>query len=259
MTISLPDELPFAARMKPAHKWLMWLGITASADVVSYVWLDRPIALWAHEHLHQYDLFAKLTYIPEIISPVVILAFAAIGLWALSGRALSRFQTVAVLAAASLAVAAGVKDQLKLVFGRTWPETWVRDNPSFIRDGVYGFNPFHGGPGFAAFPSGHTTAICAVMSVLWICYPRYRALCGICMAAVALGLVGADFHFLGDVIAGAFLGVSTGWLTVVLWERGQHHLRPAMTPDFPGESDRNLAPDFHYLVPRKAKEVGPVN
>ena len=74
-----------------------------------------------------------------------------------------------------------------------------------------------------------------------------------------VGLVGADFHFLGDVIAGAFLGVSTGWLTVVLWERGQHHLRTAMTPDFPGKSDRDLAPDFHYLVPRKAKEVGPVN
>ena len=158
-----------------------------------------------------------------------------------------------------LAVAAAVKDQLKFVFGRTWPETWVHNNPSFIRDGVYGFNPFHGGPEYAAFPSGHTTAICAVISVLWICYPRYRVLYGICMAAVALGLVGADFHFLGDVIAGAFLGVSIGWLTVVLWERGQHHLRTAMTPDFPGKSDRDLAPDFHYLVPRKAKEVGPVN
>ena len=118
--------------------------------------------------MHQYDLFARLTYIPEIISPVVILAFAAIGLWALSARALSKLQTVAVLAAASLAVAAGVKDHLKLAFGRTWPETWVRDNPSLIRDGVYGFNPFHGGPGFAAFPSGHTAAICAVMSVLWL-------------------------------------------------------------------------------------------
>ena len=259
MTIPLPSERPLAARMKPAQKWLLWLGITASADVVSYVWLDRPIALFAHEHLHQYDLFAKLTYIPEIISPVVILAFAAIGLWALSARALSKLQTVAVLAAASLAVSAGVKDQLKLAFGRTWPETWVRDNPSLIRDGVYGFNPFHGGPGFAAFPSGHTAAICAVMSVLWICYPRYRLLYGICIGAVAIGLVGADFHFIGDVIAGAFLGVSTGWLTVVLWERGQHHLRPAMTPDFSGKSDRNLAPDFHHLISGKAKEVGPVS
>ena len=259
MTISLAAKRPLAARMNPAQKWLMWLGITGCADVVSYVWLDRPIALWVHEHLHEYDLFAKLPYIPEIISPLVILAFAAIGLWALSTRALSKLQTVAVLAAASLAVAAGVKDQLKLAFGRTWPETWVRDNPSLIRDGVYGFNPFHGGPGFAAFPSGHMTAICAVMTVLWICYPRYRVLYGIFIGAVAIGLVGADFHFLGDVIAGAFLGVSTGWLTVVLWERGQHHLRPAMTPAVPGKSARNLASDFHHLISGKAKEVGPVN
>jgi membrane-associated phospholipid phosphatase len=259
MTISWRPNAHSRPAMKPAQKWLMWLGITASADVASYVWLDRPIALFAHEHLHRYDLFAKLTYIPEIISPVVILAFAAIGLWALSARTLSKLQTVAVLAAASLAMSAGVKDQLKLAFGRTWPETWVRNNPSFIRDGVYGFNPFHGGPGFAAFPSGHTAAICAVMSVLWICYPRYRVLYGICIGAVAIGLVGADFHFLGDVFAGAFLGLSTGWLTVVLWERGQHHLRPTTAVPPVDKSDRNLAPDFHYLVPRKAKEVGPVN
>src|SRR5262249_4160856 len=103
--------------------------------------------------------------------------------------------------------------------------TWVRDNPSFIRDGVFGFNPFHGGPGFAAFPSGHTAAICAVMAVLWMCCPRFRLLYALAIAAVAIGLVGADFHFLGDVIAGAFLGISTGWFTVVLWELGFHRVR----------------------------------
>jgi membrane-associated phospholipid phosphatase len=157
---------------------------------------------------------------------VVIVLFAAVALCVVSGRALSRFATVIVLCGASLAIAQAVKDQLKFAFGRTWTETWVRNNPSFIRDGVYGFNPFHGGPGFAAFPSGHMTAICAVMSVLWICYPKFRLVYAICMAVVAIGLVGADFHFLGDVIAGAFLGIWTGWLTVALWERGKHPVRP---------------------------------
>jgi membrane-associated phospholipid phosphatase len=229
--------------------------------MVSYFWLDRPIALFSHEQLHRYNLFAKLTYIPEFISPIVIVAFAAIGLWALSGRPLSKIHTAVMLAAASLAVAAAVKDQLKFVFGRTWPETWVRNNPSFVRDGVYGFNPFHGGPEYAAFPSGHTTAICAVMSVLWICYPRFRLLYAICMAAVAIGLVGADFHFLGDVIAGAFLGISTGWLTVVLWELGHRPVCPEAAPKLQpgGTSDGNLAPDFHDLVRREAKEAGRVN
>jgi membrane-associated phospholipid phosphatase len=130
-----------------------------------------------------------------------------------------------VLAAASLAVATAIKDQLKFAFGRTWPETWVRNNPSFIRDGVFGFEPFHGGPGYAAFPSGHTAAVCAVLSVLWICYPRFRVLYAFCMTAVAIALVAADFHFLGDVIAGGFLGISTGWLTVAIWEVGARHVR----------------------------------
>jgi membrane-associated phospholipid phosphatase len=258
MTISLAGKRQLAAGMNPVHKWFIWLGITVLADVVSYVWLDRPIARFAHQHLHQYDLFAKLTYIPEIISPVVIVAFVAIGLWALSTRTLSKLQTVVVLAAASLAVTTGVKTQLKFAFGRTWPETWVRNNPSFIRDGVYGFNPFHGGPGFAAFPSGHTAVVCAVMSVLWMCYPKYRVIYGLCIAAVALGLVAADFHFLGDVIAGAFLGVSTGWLTVVLWERGRRHVRPNAAADLPDRPHRNLAPDFGQLIQPQAKEPGHV-
>jgi membrane-associated phospholipid phosphatase len=43
--------------------------------------------------------------------------------------------------------------------------------------------------------------------------PRY------CVAALAvgLGLVAANYHFLGDVIAGAFLGLSIGWISTVIW------------------------------------------
>jgi membrane-associated phospholipid phosphatase len=217
--------------MNAMQKWSIGFLLTVAAVAGSYVWLDRPIALFVHDQFQHFDLFRKLTYIPEIITPLVILAFAAVGLHALSGRPLPKLQTVVVLAAASLAVAGAVKDQLKFAFGRTWPETWVRNNPSFIRDGVYGFYPFHGGPGFAAFPSGHTAAICAVMSVLWICYPRFRPLYAVAMASVAVGLIGADFHFLGDVIAGGFLGVLIGWLTVVLWELGQHHVRGNALPE----------------------------
>jgi membrane-associated phospholipid phosphatase len=211
--------------MNAMQKWSIGFLLTVFAVAVSYVWLDRPIALFTHAQLARYGLFEKLTHIPEIITPLVLLAFAAAGLHALRGRPLPRLQTVAVLAAASLAVADAIKDQLKFASGRTWPETWVRNNPSFIHDGAYGFNPFHGGPGFASFPSGHTTAICAVMSVLWICYPRFRLLYTVAIATVAVGLIGADFHFLGDVVAGGFLGVSTGWLTVVLWELGQRYVR----------------------------------
>jgi membrane-associated phospholipid phosphatase len=228
--------------MNAMQKWSIGFLVTVFALFVSYVWLDRPIALFVHDRLQRFDLFSKLAYVPAIITPLVVLAFAAIALRAMSGRPLPRLQTVAVLATASLAVADAVKDQLKFAFGRTWPETWVRNNLSFIRDGVYGFNPFHGGPGFAAFPSGHMTAICAVMSVLWICYPRFRLLYAIAIAAVAVGLVAADFHFVGDVIAGGFLGVSTGWLTVALWELGRRHVRDGALPASGGPQSEPPSP-----------------
>ncbi|HEY7298956.1 MAG TPA: phosphatase PAP2 family protein [Xanthobacteraceae bacterium] len=213
-------------RIGDLEKWAIWLVLTAVAVAVSYFWIDRRVALIVHGQLRGINLFEKLTLIPDVVTPVVLVAFVAVGMSGLSGRVMSRLQTVAVLAAASLAVAEIIKDNLKYVFGRTWPETWVRNNPSFIHNGVYGFHPFHGGQGYASFPSGHTTAICAVMSVLWICYPRLRPIYAICIAAVAIGLVGANFHFVSDVIAGAFLGTTTGWLTVVVWEIGDHKVRP---------------------------------
>ena len=137
-------------------------------------------------------------------------------------RDASHIVVVAVGRKKSLVVA---KDELKYAFGRTWPETWTRNNPSLIRDNVFGFFPFHGGPGYASFPSGHTATICAVMTVFWICYPRWRPLYALAMAGVAIGLVGADFHFLSDVIAGGFLGLSVGWITVALWEIGTRQVR----------------------------------
>jgi membrane-associated phospholipid phosphatase len=212
--------------MNVARNWgLAFLGTTVVV-VGGYLWLDRPIAHFAHDRLAQYDLFEKLTLLPEWITPLAAVAFLALGLRGLTGRALTRFETVILLTGVSLTVAVAIKDQLKYAFGRTWPETWVRNNLSYIHDNVFGFFPFHGGPGYASFPSGHTTAICAVVSVLWICYPKFRALYVLSVAAVAIGLVGADFHFFSDVIAGGFLGSFTGWFIITVWEIGVRPVRP---------------------------------
>src|SRR5262249_629097 len=106
---------------------------------------------------------------------------------------------------------------LKFAFGRTWPETWVQDNPSLIRDDVYGFNPFHAGPGFAAFPSGHMVAISAIVSIFWILHPQLRWLGAFCVVAVFIGQLGANYHFVSGLIAGGFIGFSIGLVTIELW------------------------------------------
>ena len=101
-------------------------------------------------------------------------------------------------------------NELKDVFGRTWPETWVNNNPSYFTNGTYGFFPFHGGQGWRAFPSGHTTAIAAAAGAAWCLWPKHRRL-GVPLAlAVAIGLLGANYHWLSDILAGAIVGVTTG-------------------------------------------------
>ncbi len=207
--------------MRAMQKWLLALALIALAVVASYLWLDRPLALMAHAlaPAHKHALFEPLTHIPDPLMPAAAIVFVGLGLYALAGRPLARFPRVALLCSFSLVMGHAVKDELKWVFGRTWPETWVDNNPSFIRDQVYGFHWLHGGAGYESFPSGHMTATCALISVLWICYPRYRPLYALAVLAVAVGLIGADFHFLSDVIAGGFVGATTGWLTVKLAER----------------------------------------
>ena len=201
-------------------QWIAALAATAAAVVISFQWFDRPIASFAHTHLARpnHGIFENLTHFPDPLIPLAVIALVVLGLRALTGKSLSNYQAAAFVCSLSVISGEEIKDQLKFIFGRTWPETWTQNNPSFIRDGVYGFNFMHGGGAYQSFPSGHMAASCAVISVLWICYPRLRALLAIAGFAVAVGLVGANYHFLSDVIAGAFVGVSCGWIMTAIWE-----------------------------------------
>lgn len=207
--------------MNALRRWFAGLAAVAAATAISYVWLDRPIALLVHNELpHQHQaVFEKLTHIPDPLIPAAAIAFVVLGLMALAGRPLSKWQTAVLVTGVSVIMAEAIKNQLKFVFGRTWPETWVQNNPSFIRDGAYGFNWLHGGPGYQSFPSGHMSVTCAVVAVLWIWYPRLRPLYAVAALAVAIGLIGANYHFLSDILAGSYVGVSTGWMATALCEQ----------------------------------------
>jgi membrane-associated phospholipid phosphatase len=55
--------------------------------------------------------------------------------------------------------------------------------------------------------------MCAVMAVLWWSYANLRPIYIACVAAVAIGVIGANYHFLSDVIGGIFVGITAGYLT----------------------------------------------
>ena len=218
--------------MSRVQYWAIAFGLTIAAVFACYLFVDKPLALFIHARLLSFrPFFILVTFIPEPFLVVAVLVVVVAGLRRMMGRPLSRPHAVALLWSIGLFVTVVLKNFLKFSFGRTWPETWINKNPSFIRDGVYSFNPFHGGKGFTAFPSGHMAVICFAMVVLWICYPRLRAVYALLIAVVAIGLMGANYHFLSDVIAGGFLGVSIACLAIALWEAGDYpRIRPHRVP-----------------------------
>ncbi|HUK10057.1 MAG TPA: phosphatase PAP2 family protein [Stellaceae bacterium] len=214
---------PFAETAAPTMRrhgaaqiraWLAGLVLCIVLVGVSIAFVDRPLALWVHQ-FHGVERLAGFSYLPPWAVPAAILSFAALALGAVMGfrSGLTDFMLSCGIA---LIVSAVIKDQLKFLFGRTWPESWLNGNRSFVANGVYGFWPLHGGEAYASFPSGHTTVAFAVLTLFWIRWPRLRFFCVLAGAAAVIALVGGGFHWLSDSIAGAFLGAAVGYIVSVL-------------------------------------------
>jgi membrane-associated phospholipid phosphatase len=180
------------------------------AIALSYYFLDRQLAAVMHAHTHGVPFFTWLTYISSPLAPIASILAAITGGRALARGSLTQTESALLRASCAILIAGVLTHELKDVFGRTWPETWVNNNPSYFGDGTYGFFPFHGGQGYRAFPSGHTTAIAAAAGAAWCLWPKLRWLGAALALVVAVGLLAADYHWLSDIMAGAVVGVSTG-------------------------------------------------
>ncbi len=199
--------------------WIFGSGLAVMATALSIFFLDRPAATFAHDAFHGGAVFVALTHIIDPVLPLAVIGFVLIGGAMLLGWSPPRAVMLIFQICIATLLAVVVKDQLKYAFGRTWPETWVNNNPSWIRDGVAGFTPFHGGAGWASFPSGHMTVTTAPMVVLMRTLGRiWRWICALPIALVAIGLYGADYHFVGDMLAGVMVGAYCAAVTLLIIE-----------------------------------------
>jgi membrane-associated phospholipid phosphatase len=188
--------------------------------------IDRPVATWVHEHLGDqrfgwftttYDAhaikfgpFSLMAGPSEALRPFAFFVFVVLAIAAAAGWRPGRGGRIVLAVCLSIFVASEINGVLKLAFGRPWPESWLGANPSWIRDGVFRFSPLHGGIGWASFPSGHTTSITTVATILWIVWPELRIASATIVVVVVAGLVGGNYHFVSDIIAGLFLGAAIG-------------------------------------------------
>lgn len=182
---------------------------------VAYESIDKPVALWAYanqlKQFHNFDLFV---HIPEAIMgflfvmyPILVIRFCLFEF--------TYFDRSLLAAANSSAIAYFMVTPLKVIFGRYNPKAFMGHFPLFLNKHLYGFNFFRIGSAFASFPSGHTAIAVAALTALAIAYPVWRLFAITMSILVMTGLVVTNYHFVGDVIGGAFLGVMTAYFTTL--------------------------------------------
>lgn len=193
-------------RYLPQQLIVFWAAL-ALGTLFSMAFLDQPIALLFAQAKALRPLF-NLCAAPSLLSlPLAGLYLAWLALRKLRGLPAAHPALLAMALATLAATAA--KDELKFLFGRSWPVFW-------LKDGIYGFHPFTTSYYYGGFPSGHTAYISAPLGVLFALAPKWRPACAAVIALVMFGLVGADYHYLADVLAGLLTGTVCAWGTLVL-------------------------------------------
>jgi membrane-associated phospholipid phosphatase len=231
--------------------------------------IDRPVADWVHAHLcdGRFDWF-EATYKghllrlgpfslmagpAEALEPLAVLVFTILAILSFAGWRPGIRSRTGLALCLSVFVAVGANGVAKEIFGRTWPESWLGDNPSWIRDGVFGFFPFHGGMGWGSFPSGHTTVITTAATILWMVWPELRWVWAGAVAIVVVGLLAGNYHFVSDMIGGLYLGVGIGISVVTLMVRPNDWTRHPRRPSDPISTEGNRT-DRTIVSPTASQE-----
>jgi membrane-associated phospholipid phosphatase len=179
-------------------------------------YLDAPLAYLVKDKLFSNMNWSNLTSnLPDLLLLVVLVTSStALILYRVrKERGLDDDVTrLAKLVAWAAPISYLVKGVLKFVFGRVNTRYWLQ------QPDLYGFHWFQRRQGCEGFPSGHMVVIVTLLAALWRFFPKYRPWVLLLGLTLGVALVATDYHFLSDVIAGAYLGAAVEaavfWLVV---------------------------------------------
>lgn len=206
--------------LPPPQFALFALGLGA-VILLSIFFVDRPIAYFFHdadENLR--DVFRVITRFGEGEAYLIISAilFATLRIAAMLTRDAERARRFllaahrALFVFLALAAAGLVTDLAKVTFGRARPKLLFLDH-------IYGFTWGATRADLWSFPSGHATTIMALMTALWLLWPRALPACLIAAFLVCVSRIIITAHYFSDVLAGAAVGSTMAWAVWIAFAR----------------------------------------
>ncbi len=188
------------------RKNLVVISLLAFVTVlVSIMLLDGRIALAVMEVLRSSPMLHRaIANLPDLLLLLVCIGTAA--MWTdyfflVHRRGRNQQTRFLRLAATAVPLAFLLKTFLQFAFGRITTRAWL------YVCGPIDFWLFHGTGDRGGFPSGHMTVFATFFAAVWYCYPRYRPLAATLLVILGVALIATDYHFLSDVIAGAYAGM----------------------------------------------------
>jgi membrane-associated phospholipid phosphatase len=189
--------------------WLTSLLICALVVAVVFVRFDVPVAR------HVYGILGSAESLATVFASAVLLGVeAAVALVLVIIRItrghLSPFREATLLACLTSICAYAINDStLKVFFG-------VPDPGAVLRGTQHAFNLL-GGSSSSSFPSGHMVLAGSFAGVSMRLFRASILPFSALLLVAALLLIAGDWHFVSDVIAGTFVGVSAGFLAGEVW------------------------------------------
>jgi membrane-associated phospholipid phosphatase len=204
---------------------MLWLGLVFGAAALVCLWIDRQAAHFCRERLAKpvFQLALKVTDWakggPWIVAAAVF--YLATQTWMAIVAETPRVRAVSDYSLALLAsfvVGSVILHAIKIFLGRRRP----RDD---FEHGLYGFRYFTWQLQHDSFPSGHAMTIFSVAVALSAAFPLVAPVWLVAAFALSITRAMLTAHFLGDVMAGAAIGIIATRQTFLL-------VFPQLTPSW---------------------------
>jgi membrane-associated phospholipid phosphatase len=193
----------------PELLWLLSLLICTLVVAAAFVYFDVPIARRVYGILGRTGILATGFASAVLLGIEAAVALTLVFIRITRGH-LSPFREAIALACLTPICAFTINDSiLKLFFG-------VQNPAAVLHGAQHAFNLLNGSSN-SSFPSGHMVLAGAFAGVFIRLYRKTILPISALLLIAAVLLIVGDWHFISDVIAGAFLGVSAGLLAGEVW------------------------------------------